>query len=63
MPVLALPGRSERLVLWVTQACGITEDVDEKGKRGVLKPQASRATFLSDESHRIRFGHTLKSTS
>jgi transposase len=55
--------QSEGLVLWVAQACGITEDVGEKGKRGVLKSQESRARFLSDEAHRIRFVYTPKHTS
>ena len=55
--------QSESLVLWVAQTCGITEDLGEKGRRGVLKTQASRAAFLSDPSHRIRFVYTPKHTS
>jgi transposase len=55
--------QSESLVLWVAQTCGITEDLGEKGRRGVLKTQTSRAAFLSDPSHRIRFVYTPKHTS
>jgi transposase len=55
--------QSESLVLWVAQTCGIEEDLGEKGKRGVLKSQVSRAAFLSDAGHRIRFAYTPKHTS
>jgi transposase len=55
--------QSESLVRWVAQTCGIEQDLGEKGKRGVLKSQASRATFLSDAGHRIRFVYTPKHTS
>jgi transposase len=55
--------QSESLVLWVAQTCGIEEDLGEKGQRGVLKSQASRAAFLSDPGHRIRFVYTPKHTS
>jgi transposase len=55
--------QSESLVLWVAQTCGIAEDLGEKGKRGVLKSQKSRAAFLSAAGHRIRFVYTPKHTS
>jgi transposase len=55
--------QSESLVRYVAQACGIEEDLGEKGKRGVLKSQKSRAAFLSDPSHRIRLVYTPKHTS
>jgi transposase len=55
--------QSESLVLWVAQACGIEVDLGEKGRSGVLKSQASRAAFLSDPGHRIRFVYTPKHTS
>ena len=55
--------QSERLVLWVAQICGLEEDLGEKGKCGVLKSQKSRAAFLSDQGHRIRFVYTPKHTS
>ena len=47
----------------MAQACGIEDDLGEKGKRGVLKSQASRAAFLSDAGHRIRFVYTPKHSS
>lgn len=55
--------QSEALVLYVAQACGIEEDLGQKEKRGVLKSQASRAAFLSDPSHRIRFAYTPRHSS
>jgi transposase len=55
--------QSESLVLYVAEACGITDDLGEKEKRGVLKSQASRAEFLADPTHRIRFVYTPKHTS
>jgi hypothetical protein len=55
--------RSESLVRYVAEACGIQEDLGEKEKRGVLKSQESRATFLSDPGHRIRLVYTPKHSS
>ena len=55
--------QSESLVVWVAQACGIEEELGVKGKRGVLKSQASRAAFLSEKGHRIRFVYTPRHTS
>lgn len=37
--------QSESLVVWVVQTCGLQQDVGVKGKRGVLKSQASRMAF------------------
>jgi hypothetical protein len=50
--------QSESLVLYVAQACGVTEDLGVKGKSGVLKSKASRKAFLSDPAHRVRFVYT-----
>jgi DDE superfamily endonuclease len=56
--------QSESLVLYVARACGIKEeDLGQKEKRGVLKSQASRAEFLSEPSHRIRFVYTPRHSS
>jgi hypothetical protein len=55
--------QSESLVVWVSQVCGIEADLGVKGKRGVLQSQPSRAAFLSDKGHRIRFVYTPKHTS
>ena len=47
----------------MAEACGIEDDLGEKEKRGVLKSQESRAAFLSDPGHRIRFVYTPKHSS
>jgi hypothetical protein len=51
------------LVKWVAEVCGITAPLGQKGRRGVLKSQASRRAFLSDRSHRIRFVYLPKHSS
>ena len=55
--------QSESLVLYVAEACGIEDDLGDKGKSGVLESQKSRAKFLSDPGHRIRFAYTPKHSS
>jgi transposase len=55
--------QSASLVEYVAQACGITEDLGVKEEHGILKSMASRAEFLADPSHRIRFVYTPKHTS
>lgn len=52
--------QSESLVRYVAAVCGLCEELGEKGKRGLLQSQPSRAAWLSDLSHRIRFLYTPK---
>jgi transposase len=54
---------SETLVKFVAQACGIAKKLGKKGAHGVLKSMASRRSFLSEKSHRIRFVYTPKHSS
>jgi len=44
----------------IAQLCGIEEDLGVKGKSGILHNMISRATFLQDENHRVRFVYTPK---
>jgi transposase len=55
--------KSEALVRLVAEACGIKEDLGEKEQRGILQSMSTRAEFLSDVSHHIRFLYTPKHTS
>ena len=47
--------KSEALGRLVARACGIAEDLGEKEKREIWQSMQTRAAFLSDASHRIRF--------
>jgi len=55
--------QSASLVEWVARHCDLSVDLGEKGKHGVLKSQPSRAAFLQDPIHRIRFIYTPVHTS
>jgi len=55
--------KSESLVRLVAHRCGIEANLGLKGKEGVLQSMETRAAFLSDESHRIRFVYVPKHTS
>jgi len=51
---------SASLVRWVAIASDLDIDLGEKGKSGILHTKHSRATFLSDTTHRIVFHYTPK---
>ena len=55
--------QSEALVRLVAARCGLTEDLGEKGRVGLLQSQATRAAFLADPAHRIQLLYTPKHTS
>lgn len=55
--------QSEGLVRLVAEKCRMEEELGEKGKSGVLKTMSSRAKFLRDKRHRIRFVYTPKHSS
>ena len=55
--------QSESLVYLVTDLCELDQDVGEKGKRGILQSKRTRAAFLSDPTHSIRFVYLPKHTS
>jgi transposase len=47
----------------VAKHCALEEDLGIKGKSGHLATMPTRAAFLSDTSHRIRFVYTPKHSS
>lgn len=55
--------QSESLVALVADLCDLDEDLGEKGRSGILRSQVTRAAFLSDPTHRIRFVYTPKHAS
>lgn len=55
--------QSESLVRLVAQQCQIQTDLRVKERYGILQSMQTRATFLSDPTHRIRFVYVPKHTS
>ena len=54
---------SASLVRRVAERCGIDVDLGVKEQHGILRSTRTRAAFLQDPSHRIRFVYTPKHTS
>ena len=52
--------QSASLVEWIDQQCRLETDLGVKGKSGILHSMESRAAFLADPTHRIRFVYTPK---
>jgi hypothetical protein len=55
--------QSESLVRLVADLCDLPDELGTKGVRGILQSMATRAAFLQDERHRIRFVYLPKHTS
>jgi len=50
--------KSATLAQAIALLCGIEDDMGVKGKNGILHSMDSRADFLQDKEHRIRFVYT-----
>lgn len=52
--------QSASLVQWVANMIGYTDDLGEKGEAGILQSMRTRAEFLANTKHRLRFVYTPK---
>lgn len=55
--------KSASLVRLVAACCDLDIDLGVKGEEGILESMKTRAAFLSDRTHRIRFVYIPKHTS
>jgi transposase len=54
--------KSESLVRLIGRTLGDEQEFGEKGKSGILKSMETRAAYLRDPEHRVRFVYTPKHT-
>ena len=55
--------QSASLVEWVASVCQYPGKLGKKGESGILQSMETRAEFLQDSTHRIRFVYTPKHAS
>ncbi|MBT3341454.1 MAG: IS630 family transposase [Gemmatimonadetes bacterium] len=55
--------KSESLVHLVAELCDLDQELGVKGRGGIMRSTTTRAAFLADSTHRIRFVYTPKRAS